>query len=141
MAAPENLNNDQFGYRMEHSAPDPESGFPAHDLTGMASDYYQNPHYYEYNDAGIERPVRKLLKGLKGSPDSELEVYRSVPPEHADKGISPGDWVTPSKSYAEEHGMHATDPSQDWPVISQTVKAKDIYTAGDSLAEWGWHPS
>lgn len=131
-------------YRMEHTAPDRESGAAAHDLTGgnevYPSDFWENPHYYWYNDRAIDREITDILRSVRGNPDAEVTVYRSLPPEHAEDGVNPKDWVTLSRAYAEGHGMHPDDPSQDWPVVERVVRAGDLFTAGDSLAEWGWDP-
>lgn len=53
--------------------------------------------------------------------------------------INPGDWVTISRQYAKEHGEGALNG--DYKIISKKVKAKDIYTNGDSIFEWGYDPS
>jgi len=48
--------------------------------------------------------------------------------------INPGDWVTIVRQYAEEHGQGALNGQHK--VVSKRVKAKDIYTNGDSWLEW-----
>jgi hypothetical protein len=139
---------EQFDWRMNHRPGGPGdaeevTSAPAHDLTQIyPSDFWRKPQNYWYNDpdSGVDQETTELLRQVRGNPDAEVEIHRSLPPEHADKGILPGDWVTLSRKYAEQHGMHNDDPSQDWPVVSRTVRAGDIYTSGDSLAEWGWHP-
>ena len=146
MGAEDSLGG-QFDWRMNHRPGGPgdeEEGTaaPAHDLTQVyPSDIYDKPHYYSTGDKQVDRDVMGVLHRIRGNPDAEVEIHRSLPPEHADKGIQPGDWVTVSRKYAEGHGMHPDDPFQDWPVVSRTVRAGDIWTSGDSYAEWGWHPS
>jgi len=53
--------------------------------------------------------------------------------------INSGDWVTINKQYALEHGHRALN--NNFRIIEKTVKAKDLYTNGDSIHEWGYDPS
>jgi len=53
-------------------------------------------------------------------------------------GINTGDWVTIIPSYANEHGKASLRGR--YRVLSKTVRAKDLYTYGDSLHEWGYDP-
>jgi hypothetical protein len=53
--------------------------------------------------------------------------------------IEPGNWVTLSLQYAKEHGI--SNLNGEYKIISKTVKAKDLYTDGNSLSEWGYNPS
>lgn len=52
--------------------------------------------------------------------------------------IQKGDWVSPSKKYATEHGRD--NLNNKYRIISKTVKAKELYTDGNSIHEWGYHP-
>ena len=79
-----------------------------------------------------------VLKNIKDTPDAEVTIYRSVP-EGVNK-INEGDWITLSKTYAKEHGMHETDATKDLPVISMKVKAKDIVWDGNDLNEFAYKP-
>lgn len=51
--------------------------------------------------------------------------------------INPGDWVAITKKYADDHRAGEIG----WTTISKKVKAKEIYTNGDSWDEWGYDPS
>lgn len=55
--------------------------------------------------------------------------------------INPGDWVTPFRSYAVEHGESSLGGSGKYEIVKRRVRASDLYTAGDSLAEWGYDPA
>lgn len=59
--------------------------------------------------------------------------------EKKDIKINQGDWVTINKRYALSHGK--SELRGNYKVISKTVRAKDIYTSGDSIHEWGYDPS
>lgn len=66
----------------------------------------------------------------------EIERLKNLPPD--DIKITPGDWVTPIREYAVMHGDGALNG--EYEIIKKRVKAKDIYTAGDSWLEWGYDP-
>lgn len=68
---------------------------------------------------------------------SELDVLRNQE-ESELVSINPGDWVTPVRQYAVEHGEGVL--RGDYEIIKKRVKAKDIYTNGDSWLEWGYDP-
>ena len=53
--------------------------------------------------------------------------------------INPGDWVTINKKYAKEHGEAHLDGQ--YRIIQKTVRAKDLFTDGNSIHEWGYNPS
>jgi len=52
--------------------------------------------------------------------------------------INPGDWVTPSRAYAREHGMAALNGK--FKIISKTARAGELFTDGNSILEWGYYP-
>ena len=52
--------------------------------------------------------------------------------------INAGDWVTLSKSYAQEHGRASL--SNVFRIVQKTVSAKQLHTFGDSIHEWGYNP-
>jgi hypothetical protein len=52
--------------------------------------------------------------------------------------INKGDWVTIDKNYAKEHGQSSLN--NNYKILSKTVKAEEVYTAGDSIFEWGYDP-
>lgn len=84
---------------------------------GVAS----NLHHSDYYDK-----LASELDALRNQDESELI------------SINPGDWVTPVRQYAVEHGEGVL--RGDYEIIKKRVKAKDIYTNGDSWMEWGYDP-
>lgn len=52
--------------------------------------------------------------------------------------INPGDWITITKSYAKEYGESTL--MGDYKIISKTVTAKELFTDGNSIHEWGYNP-
>ena len=51
--------------------------------------------------------------------------------------INNGDWVTISLNYAKEHGM--SNLNGRYKIITKTVRAKDLYTDGNDVLEWGYY--
>ena len=69
----------------------------------------------------------------------ELQRLADEPVTAATKiGINSGDWVSISKQYAIDHGR--SNLGNKFKVITKTVKAKDLYTDGNSIHEWGYSP-
>src|ERR1019366_4921003 len=52
--------------------------------------------------------------------------------------INPGDWVAISRRYATDHGKN--NLRNQYKIISKTVFARDLFTQGDSMSEWGYDP-
>jgi len=131
---------EEYDYRGSHTAPDRESGVPLHDLTANDNIVYPDDvyssngiRYYGSGDA-TDRLNFSIIQKFRGKPNGKVTIYRAVPP-NVDK-INPGDWVTITSKYARDH-MEGED---GWKILKMTVPAKDIYTNGDSLDEWGYDP-
>ena len=67
----------------------------------------------------------------------EIERLKNLPPD--DFKIRSGDWVTPFREYAVNHGEGSL--RGEYEIVKKRVKAKHIYTAGDSWLEWGYDNS
>lgn len=125
-------------YRMQHRAPDRDSGAPLFDLTGNGiypSDFYDRPDWYPAGHDS-DGDALGIIYRVRGRPEARLWMYRAVP-----RGIltfNPGDWVAITKAYARDHGRHGSDPGLDMPVIAARVSAARLFTAGDSYQEWGY---
>lgn len=50
--------------------------------------------------------------------------------------INNGDWVTISRQYAVEHGRSTL--LNKYKILTKTVAAKNLFTTGDNLSEWGY---
>lgn len=124
-------------YRMEHRPS--ADGAPLHDVGAAFPDFYDMPHVYAYShDPATDAESVSAVMAARGKPDSMVTVHRAVPRGVTD--INPGDWVSTSKRYARQHGMHPTDPEKDSPVLSKRVPARELLSGGDSIHEWGWFP-
>lgn len=129
-------------YRGLHVSPGPRSGDPAHGVTStIYPDDFYGPNGVRYYGTGapeIDGKSIRLVQSLRGQPDADVTIYRAVPSHIKDASINPGDWVTVSKQYAIDHGERTL--GGDYRIVSKRVKAKEIYTNGDSIHEWGYHP-
>lgn len=151
MSANDHLHPDQFEYHTGHQPPDPDYGAPMHDVENIMPDYHKMPHVYghrlnpsalpagslerEYairSNRAVEESHAAITRS-RGNPDTPVKVFRAGPT----KEINPGDWVTPSRTYADIHKESNGQP--DWHIASRTVKAKHLYTEGEPN-EWGWNP-
>lgn len=136
---------ESYEYRGSHKAPSPDFGAPLYDLTGggqmYPADVYSasGARIYGTGYPQADKEAFNLAKQVRGNPNAEVVMYRAVPKNESIKSINPGDWVTLSKSYAKTHGEAVL--GNDYKIIEQKVKAKDLWTNADSIHEFGYHPS
>ena len=76
------------------------------------------------------------LKNAVRNGERTIKMFRAVPANVKENSFRNGDWVTPSRSYAQYHiGL------QDWNkgrIIEQEVSIDDIWWNGDDINEWGF---
>ena len=137
-------------YRGQHRAPQSDEGAPLWDVTGgtypesrvYPADVYgpRGLQYYGTGDPAIDSPSYRLILSYKGHPNRPLTIYRAVPKDvpSAEARIRPGDWVTPLRGYATSHGRSALNG--DYRLVTKSVYARDLFTDGNSWAEWGYDP-
>lgn len=137
-------------YRGGHQAAGRDFGSPMYDPEDMMPDLLTHPEYYRlYGEPEVDAEcMAAIRRAVRGGPDTKITVYRAVP-KGVDK-INPGDWVTPSKTYAKIHaeanlgGTHDPDTGHWVPnpsdILSMEVRAGDLWFEGNSIAEWGWAP-
>jgi hypothetical protein len=129
-------------YRGTHTAPGRKDTAPLHDLTQIyPDDIYSSQAAQFYGHAGkgdpIDEETARLLRKFRGKPDAEVTVYRAVPKD-APETLNPGDWVTINRNYARGHGE---GPLQgDYKIVSQKVRAGDLFTDANSMHEFGYAP-
>lgn len=128
-------------YVGQHQAPTRDGGAPAFNLAGdiYPDDIYSSKavQYYGTGSDTMDEETMRLLQSLRGSPDADVTIYRAVP--RGVDNLNAGDWVTVNKQYAKDHGESAL--GGDFDVIEKNVKARDIFTNGDSIHEFGYDPS
>lgn len=132
-------------YKGSHKAPGPEFGAPLYDLTGGGQMYPANvysPKAVQYYGTGYPKADKEafsLANKVRGNPDAEVTMYRAVPKSKDIASINVGDWVSLSKDYAKNHGESVL--KNNYKIIEQKVKAKDLWTNADSIHEFGYYPS
>lgn len=126
-------------YRGAHGAPGPDFGATMDNVEWAMPDFYTHPEWYYHggpNDRARDRKGAIIVIGTRGRPTKEVRIYRAVP--NGVTAINPGDWVTQTKEYAQLHLDSVL--LGDGHILTATALARDLYNAGDSLHEWGWHP-
>lgn len=153
---------DKINYRGSHRpvGPTDENPIRLDDLTktvdgdtaGYPDDFYgpSGPRIYaprrrfDDDEYGIANEQSyDIISRVRGNPDAEVTIYRAVPNEDSISSINQGDFVTLSPKYAELHAGSGYGPRGDeaGKVLSQKVKVKDVYFAGDDVNEFGYFPS
>jgi hypothetical protein len=126
-------------YKGSHTAPNAkEYGAYFHALDElMPKDVYslQGKRLYGIGDTLIDHDWYMAALKSKGKPEAMVEVHRAVP--KGVKDINNGDWVTPSKKYAEWHGENALNG--DYDILTKKVKAKELSSEGYPY-ELGYNP-
>lgn len=110
--------------------------FPDDIYSSNAIRYYGNPN----NLADIES--NEVIQEARGNPDMEVTIYRAVPNNADITSINEGDFVTLSKTYAEEHGAggYGAMGNEAGKILTKKVKVKDLVTGGNDLNEFGYYP-
>lgn len=71
-----------------------------------------------------------------GKNDVKIKVYRAVPTTVKEGKLRNGDWVTPSKRYAELHGDNRLEGK--YRIIEDEVPAGDLWWDSNDVNEWGY---
>lgn len=142
------------GYGEGHTAPTKESGDPMHKVSpGAYPEDFHGPNGFRYYaDYGNDYDYHsyRQVRRVKDDPEAHVWIHRAIPmniKRAAMKTDNPighmiktGDWVTPSKEYARDHG-EAVFGKGKYHIASRRVKAKHVYTDGNSVHEWGYDPT
>lgn len=127
-------------YRGQHTAPyRDDEGYHSSldDVTNMFGDDIYTGNAVRYFGVGsdYDQEAVDIIQQMAGDPDGMVTIYRAVP-EGVDD-INPRDWVTTTKQYALDH----IGGDEGYKVISKEVKAKDVFTDGNSIHEFGYDPT
>lgn len=126
-------------YAGSHRPPKPGNGAPLNDLTVIYPDdiYSANAaRFYGTGDAAMDRASMRMIQSYRNNPDAPVKIYRAVPAGVSDAQINSGDWVTINRQYAI---MHGEGPLQgDYKIIEKMVTARELFTQGDFIHEWGY---
>jgi hypothetical protein len=131
-------------YRGSHVAPSSDFGSPFHDVAGpvgvFPEDFYSDKgrQWYGSGYHRLDVGTHAQISSLRNKPDAMVHVFRAVPSTARHATINPGDWVTPTREYAIQHG-ESTLQGQ-YRLISKKVPAKHLWNDGNSIHEWGYDP-
>ncbi len=125
---------------VEDNAPDVNLEDMALGYTPQPDDYFTHPERYSQNTPhGLEstRSIQTALEALKrGEKGVKVKVYRAVPISVREGKLRNGDWVTPSKKYAEMHGNSRLEGK--YRIIEDEVPANELWWDGNDANEWGY---
>lgn len=103
-------------------------------------DYFSHPERYSQNTPhGLEsvKAIKTAIDAIKnGEKDVKVKVYRAVPTSVKEGKLRNGDWVTPSKKYAEMHGDHRLEGK--YRIIEDEVPANQLWWDGNDANEFGF---
>lgn len=124
---------------VENDAPDVNITDIANGYSQQPSDYFTNLRAYGTDTAyGREsaEAINKAIDEVRNGKDPMVKVYRAVPKSVKEGKLRNGDWVTPSRKYAEMHGDNRLEG--DYRIIEQEVPASQIWWDGNDINEWGF---
>ena len=81
----------------------------------------------------IQTAIDDIRNGKK---EVKIKVYRAVPTSVKESKLRNGDWVTPSKEYAEMHGNNRLKGK--YRIIEDEVPAGELWWDGNDVNEWGF---
>lgn len=103
-------------------------------------DYFSHPERYSQNTPhGLEsvKAINAAIDAIKnGEKDVKVKVYRAVPTSVKEGKLRNGDWVTPSKKYAEMHGTNRLEGK--YRIIEDEVPANQLWWDGNDANEFGF---
>jgi hypothetical protein len=124
---------------VENDAPDVNITDIANGYSQQPSDYFTNLRAYGTDTAhGREsaEAINKAIDEVRNGKDPMVKVYRAVPKSVKEGKLRNGDWVTPSRKYAEMHGDNRLEG--DYRIIEQEVPASQLWWDGNDINEWGF---
>lgn len=108
--------------------------------TPQPDDYFSHPERYSQNTPhGLEsvKAINAAIDAIKnGEKDVKVKVYRAVPTSVKEGKLRNGDWVTPSKKYADIHGANRLEGK--YRIIEDEVPANQLWWDGNDANEFGF---
>ena len=108
--------------------------------TPQPDDYFSHPERYSQNTPhGLEsvKAISAAIDAIKnGEKDVKVKVYRAVPTSVKEGKLRNGDWVTPSKKYADMHGANRLEGK--YRIIEDEVPANQLWWDGNDANEFGF---
>lgn len=123
----------------------------AQGISVQPDDYFSpmGARWYGYDDAEGMESYRNINKAINAIQDQlyeygevkdmpVIEVYRAVPKDIRGKQLeSEGQWVSPSKKYAINHGRSRFG-FNEYRIVKQEVPADQLWWDGNDIREWGF---
>lgn len=122
-----------------NDAPDVNITDIANGYSQQPVDYFTNLHAYGTDTPhGREsaKAINNAIDEVKKGKNPMVKVYRAVPKSVKEGKLRNGDWVTPSRKYAEMHGDNRLEG--DYRIIEQEVPASQLWWDGNDINEWGF---
>lgn len=108
--------------------------------TPQPDDYFSHPERYSQNTPhGLEsvKVINAAIDAIKnGEKNVKVKVYRAVPTSVKESKLRNGDWVTPSKKYADIHGNNRLEGK--YRIIEDEVPATQLWWDGNDANEFGF---
>lgn len=108
--------------------------------SNQPEDIFKHPDKYSQglptskeSGKAIQTAIDDIRNGKK---DVKIKVYRAVPTTVKEGKLRNGDWVTPSKRYAELHGDNRLEGK--YRIIEDEVPAGDLWWDSNDVNEWGY---
>uniref|UniRef100_UPI00402A0474 LPD38 domain-containing protein n=1 Tax=Alloprevotella sp. TaxID=1872471 RepID=UPI00402A0474 len=125
---------------VEENAPDVNIEDIALGYSLVDEKYWQEPRKYMQTDATAIESVNAIREAIaavrRGEKNVKVKVYRAVPTSVKEGKLRNGDWVTPSKGYAEIHGNNRLEGK--YRIIEDEVPVSELWWDGNDSREWGF---
>ena len=103
------------------------------DIFAHPDKYSQGLPTSKESGKAIQTAIDDIRNGKK---DVKIKVYRAVPTTVKEGKLRNGDWVTPSRRYAEMHGNSRLEGK--YRIIEDEVPAGDLWWDSNDVNEWGY---
>ena len=108
-----------------------DNGLDGHDLEWQL----KNPIAASGRDSATLASLRNLNSVIRQG-KRKIKMYRAVDSKIKENRFRNGDWITPSREYAERHiELQVWESGR---IIEQEVSIDDIWWNGDDINEWGY---
>lgn len=102
----------------------------------MNLDFLLGENNYRHSDAARKEAIDNIREVVR-TKGQRVTMYRSVPSSVKEGSFRNGDWVSPSRKYAEENArVHGWGNA--YHIIAQDVPISDVWFDGNDIAEWGY---
>ena len=108
--------------------------------SNQPEDVFLHPKKYSQGLPTSEESGKAIQEAIdairSGKADVKIKVYRAVPASVKEGKLRNGDWVTPSRKYAEMYGEHRLDGK--YRIMEDEVPAKELWWDSNDVNEWGY---